>query len=157
MDVASLVYDLKIPLAVEVALCHDLFEKSNCTPEELMKYLEKDAGYSIKEAKKITRFSQHLTDTYTSNAYPEMNRESRKKRESNRISKKGPIVQTIKYADLIVNFVRSANYAPNFAKTFEKEFIYFLERNMKGHPKLYARCWEILEWYETFKPKEKVK
>lgn len=86
----------------EIGLCHDLFEDTSATAEELTDALI-GFGYSQLAVKHITTCVVELTDVFTKSAYPEMKKGLRKKRETARLHTISPAAQTVKYGDLIDN------------------------------------------------------
>jgi guanosine-3',5'-bis(diphosphate) 3'-pyrophosphohydrolase len=59
-----------------------------------------------------------LTDQFTKENYPELNRDERKARERERLAGSLPMVQTIKYADLISNTASIVAHDKNFARKY---------------------------------------
>lgn len=107
-------------LGEEIGLCHDLFEDTDCGDGELAMFLIHNWYYSF-EAEFIVRSVFSLTDQYTHEAYPHVNREGRKMLEIERLSTISPIAQTVKYADIIDNCSTIFEHDPNFAKVYMKE------------------------------------
>lgn len=68
-----------------------------------------------------------LTDMYTKENYPDMNRELRKKNEAARYATESIEVQTIKLCDLIDNTSCIVKYDPEFAITYLREKADLLE------------------------------
>src|SRR4051812_39972813 len=64
-------------LLVEIALCHDLFEDTKCKEHELIEFLH-SIGYYSAEVRYIVYGVVALTDEFTSEEYPKMNRFKRK-------------------------------------------------------------------------------
>jgi guanosine-3',5'-bis(diphosphate) 3'-pyrophosphohydrolase len=62
-----------------------------------------------------------LTDVYTSEAHPKLNRQERKTLERARIGQQSYRVKTIKLADLIDNSDTIVKYDPGFAKVYLHE------------------------------------
>ena len=62
-----------------------------------------------------------LTDQFTKENYPELNRAERKARERDRLAGTLPMVQTIKYADLISNTASIVAHDKNFARKYLDE------------------------------------
>ena len=124
------------PNCIEVALCHDLFEDTNCTFEDL--FIEMiTIGYDNSYAYEVCNDVQALTDVYTRKACPNMNRHERKTSEADRLSKASYRAITVKFADLIHNTESIMVHEPSFAKTYLKEKEYFLTRvDGKGNKKL---------------------
>lgn len=110
--------------SIVVALCHDLYEDTNCTPYDLIMFLQ-EVGYTINQAIKMSDGVCYLTDEFTKEAYPKLNRKERKQLEAYRLSKIPKWCQTIKYADLINNTCSIIKHDKDFAKVYllEKEEI----------------------------------
>ena len=128
----------------EIALCHDLLEDTNTTDGELNAMLTK-IGYS--EAQRIMIISGviDLTDVYTHEDYPDINREQRKKKECERLSRIDPVSQTVKYADLIDNTETIVQYDLKFAKIYLQEKESFLKSMTEGDKELYRKAWHVLK------------
>ena len=76
----------------------------------------------------ITDLVIQLTDEYTSEKYPRMNRAARKKAEADRLSLISDEAKTIKLADLYDNTKSIVAHDPKFAKTYLRE----KEQMLKG-------------------------
>ena len=107
-------------LTVEIALCHDLFEDTNISRSDLYKNLVL-IGYDAREAYNICDGVQDLTDKYTVEEYPYLNRKKRKINEAIRLGSIKPSSQTVKCADLISNCMSIVNEDQNFANTYVLE------------------------------------
>ena len=107
-------------LAIEVALCHDLLEDTPCTDFGLMTEL-KEIGFTLSEAYQITKSVLELTDVYTSERFPKMNRKTRKEREAIRLGSISDISQNVKFSDLIDNTSSIVKHDKGFAKIYLKE------------------------------------
>ncbi len=78
----------------------------------------------------ISRMVDDLTDVYTSEKFPKINRKLRKKLECYRILKISGNAKSIKLADLIDNTKSILEYDTKFAKTYleeKEELLYVLE------------------------------
>jgi guanosine-3',5'-bis(diphosphate) 3'-pyrophosphohydrolase len=129
----------KTPCAIEIALCHDLLEDTKCTPSQLSNFLAHNE-YSISEAINITSGTIELTDKYTKETHPELNRRERKKAEAIRMGKISSLAQTVKYADLIHNTQSIIKYDKNFAKTYLNEKKELLNEMRNGNIDLLILC-----------------
>ncbi len=142
IDVASLVAS-QLPenneLGIEIALCHDLFEDTECSYLQLMWHLTKD-GYKYEEASDIVIAVAELTDVYTAGKFPDLNRQERKSREAHRLAGVSSIAQTVKYADLIDNTKSIVKHDPKFAVVYLAEKEMMLEKMTDGNPCLRAKC-----------------
>lgn len=129
---------------IEIALCHDLFEDTDCTFNELYKKLT-DIGYDRKTSYDICSCVNELTDVFTSEEYPYLNRGKRKENEANRLGKISRISQTVKYADLIDNTSSITEHDKDFAKVYLKEKEAILKVMNQGNQILYTICRKVLE------------
>lgn len=125
----------------EIALCHDLFEdtklKDNHT--ELTEFLL-SIGYSMPMAVMITKGTEQLTDLYTKEAYPDMNRDARKRAEAQRYKHVHADVKSIKLADIIDNTITIVAWDPAFSRVYLPEMVRKLENLTKGHIRLYIEA-----------------
>lgn len=124
---------------VEVALCHDLIEDTDCTDHQLQTELKR-IGYSEKEAEEITRAVVELTDVYIKKDYPDLNRRTRKKKEAERLGKTGYLAQSVKYADLIDNVSSIVDDDPDFGRVFVREAVDILNKMRAGNIHLLIKC-----------------
>lgn len=129
------------PIMIAAALCHDVLEDTECDMLTLSKSLQ-GAGWSSAESWDIAHLVEELTDEYTSERYPNLNREWRKNKEASRLAEVSPEAQTIKYADLIDNTGSITEYDPAFARTYLEEKALYLWRMTKGSPVLYKKAGE---------------
>ena len=111
---------VKHGFAVEVALCHDLLEDTECSSAELFQFFV-NIGYTENQALSIGARVEELTDMFTKENCPELNREERKKAEANRLGLISSVAQSVKYADLIDNTSTIVMYDHGFAKVYLKE------------------------------------
>lgn len=129
---------------VAVAICHDLYEDTNCPEKDLLDALS-IAGYSRMEGKLINRLIWELTDEYIKAKYPELNRRERKKREAQRLWAVSPQAQTVKYADMIDNVGDLAQNDPGFGKRYLSEMKDILNKMDAGVANLYKQALEAAE------------
>lgn len=85
-----------------------------------------DCGVKIWEIEKdfgiiIARYVEQLTDVYTKEAYPHLNRKERKRLEAERLGTISAPAKTIKLADIIDNTESIVYYDKNFAKVYLDE------------------------------------
>lgn len=146
-DVAEIISHYpNVEMGIEIALCHDLIEDTKCTSKILDEFLLAN-GYTVwRERMIIIRDVSHLTDEYTHEAYPELNRERRKNLEAKRLSHIPANAQSVKYADIIDNTSSIVKYDPGFAKVYLSEIGKKIYQMNKGEKELYAKC---LECYES--------
>jgi guanosine-3',5'-bis(diphosphate) 3'-pyrophosphohydrolase len=123
----------------EIALCHDLIEDTACSLADLSEKLI-SLGYGVKDDAEILAGVDDLTDKYTHERYPELNRAQRKKLEGLRIIASRPAAQTVKYADIIDNITSVVEHDPGFARVYAREIDGYLWQINKGNSALYAEC-----------------
>lgn len=127
---------------IEIALCHDLIEDTECSLADLSSKLM-SLGYNVEEDVEILAGVDDLTDKYTHERYPDLNRAQRKKLESMRIVGSRPIAQTVKYADIIDNITSVAEHDRGFARVYAREIDSYLWKIDKGNRELYAECCRV--------------
>lgn len=132
------------PLGIERALCHDLFEDTNCT-DSLLRELLLLAGYSLFEAHEIYAGIIELTDYFTPERFPHLNRAQRKTKESERLGTISYLSQSVKYADLVNNTESIVKYDPHFAKKYLQEKIAILDKMRNGNINLLIDCCHVLK------------
>lgn len=132
--------------AVEAALCHDLLEDTDCTRDELYnKMLE--IGYKESFVIDTCLCVVELTDVFTHESYPNLNRSKRKQLEAERLGQISFVSQSIKYADLIDNTKSITGHDKDFAKVYLKEKQTILELMNKGNTVLYDLCKNQVNYY----------
>lgn len=124
---------------VEVALCHDLLEDTDCTKNELVEEL-KSIGYNPWDAVSIVSCVMELTDVYTHENFPAINRKQRKRLEGNLLALSSTISQTVKYADILSNTPSITEHDPKFAKVYLSEIDELLSKMDKGDEVMYEAC-----------------
>lgn len=129
--------------AIEIALGHDLLEDTNCTESKLESQLL-SLGYDLLNTDFIVQGIIDLTDVYTPEDFPDLNRANRKAFEAERLSSINPLSQSIKYADLIHNSQSIAKYDPGFAKIYFKEKRMILSGMRDGNQELLKYCEKII-------------
>tara|TARA_R110002167_G_scaffold24774_1_gene86643 strand:- start:4496 stop:5041 length:546 start_codon:yes stop_codon:yes gene_type:complete len=129
--------------AVEIALCHDLFEDTETDFTQLYNELKR-IGYDPPKSYKICTVVKELSDKYTKEDFPFLNRAKRKELEAVRLGKISEIGQSVKYADLIDNSESILKHDPRFAKTYIKEKKRILELMNEGNPELLSKCINIV-------------
>jgi len=112
------------------ALLHDVLEDTPVTEKELLDFLS--TVMDTERAKAALTLVVELTDVYTKESYPQLNRKQRKEKELNRIQNTSADAQTIKYADILDNCNEIAVSDPNFAPRFLKECLAILKAADKG-------------------------
>lgn len=127
------------PEGIEIALCHDLIEDTECTNDELFDFLM-SLGYGHERSCFIDDGVRALTDHYTKEAYPSHNRKMRKRAEATRLGGIKPIYQSVKYADLIDNTSSIVEHDQSFAKVYLSEKIEILDFMRRGNIRLLIEC-----------------
>jgi hypothetical protein len=112
-------------LLIEVILGHDLFEDTAMDSQEL--YMELiNLQYSLNDASFIVTGINLLSDLYTRESYPYMNRATRKKYEAERLSKIPTRYLIAKLCDSIENCIDIKENDPKFYTTYKDEKLAFL-------------------------------
>ncbi len=124
------------------ALLHDVLEDTPVNEEELHTYLK--SLMDAQTARKTLELVIDLTDVYTKDNYPELNRRERKNREVERMSRTAPGAQTVKYADIIDNSIEIVQHDRSFAGVFLHECRRVLQVMPSGNPELYTRAKETV-------------
>lgn len=132
---------------VEIALCHDLFEDTDCTYNDLFHTLIK-IGYKIDDSFKICNSVTELTDFYTKSNFPYLNRKNRHLLESYRLKGCTDISLSVKYCDIIDNTLNITLLDRGFAKKYVFEKMFILEINKNINNKYYQRCLAVLDCCE---------
>jgi (p)ppGpp synthase/HD superfamily hydrolase len=140
---------IKIPedsFLIEIALLHDVLEDQydKCGEMEMIGML-KVCGYSYFDAMFITRAVIELTDVYTTERCPNINRANRKALEAERLGEVSFEAATVKYADLIHNTQDICDHDEGFAKVYLKEKEIILNLMRQGNYNLYFECVRVLE------------
>lgn len=96
---------------IAAAHLHDTLEDTETTFDELENFFGRDVASLVEE----------LTDFYTKETFPNMNRAARKLRETMRLGNISDRAKTIKVADLIDNTASIVEHDPKFAKVYLQE------------------------------------
>lgn len=112
------------------ALLHDVLEDTPITKAELFDFLLKIMDIDV--AERTIKLVEELTDIYTKQNFPSLNRKTRKLREAERLSAVSADAQTIKYADIIDNSDVITN-DPDFARVYVREAAQMLEGMHRGN------------------------
>jgi len=131
------------PGLIEIALCHDLFEDTQCNENDLRCVL-RELGYNLDERDYIVYGVWSLTDEFTSKIYTKDNRATRKQWEANRLSKIYSDYQSVKYADLIHNTESIVQFDKGFAKKYLAEKRDMLDVMRNGNLDLLMDCYGTL-------------
>jgi guanosine-3',5'-bis(diphosphate) 3'-pyrophosphohydrolase len=125
------------PALLAAALLHDVLEDTPVTEFEIRSFLTPHLPED--EITRALRYVVELTDVYIKKKFPRMNRQIRKEKEADRLSKVSGEAQTIKYADIMDNSVNIVLHDKAFGVRYIKESQMFLDVMRKGHPVLYER------------------
>jgi guanosine-3',5'-bis(diphosphate) 3'-pyrophosphohydrolase len=129
------------------ALGHDCLEDVwPINPKYSFEVINKEFG------NQVACLIYELTDRYTSNAFPGMNRKIRKLHERARMKTMSDEAKTIKLADLIDNTKDIVKHDPNFAKVYMAEKISIMtEECLKGgNHTLHIACLiQVLSYTDT--------
>jgi len=136
------VYTDKIQIRA-AALLHDVLEDTSVTEERLLSFLETLMENEV--AMQTLELVVELTDVYTKEAYPHLNRKQRKEKETLRIEQTSADSQTIKYADILDNCREIAASDPNFAPQFLKECMTILKVATKGDKELHEKVYKEVQ------------
>ena len=128
---------------VYAAVLHDVLEDTNTTKEELFNHLRQIIGSG--KAIEVVKLVQELTDVFTKDEYPNINRKGRKEMEAMRLGSISPKAQTIKYADLLDNGQDIMKNDPKFGRVYLKEKEQILKHMNRGNQELYKKCLSSLE------------
>ncbi len=136
------------PVLPATALCHDLFEDTDCS-EDLLREKLMLIGYDQVAIDRIIRYTWELTDRYTKDVHAHLTRRQRKKLEAQRLVHIKSCSATVKCADVLDNAPSIAEHDPSFAKVYVEEVMDFLPAMEKGNGQLFAKaigtCQEILD------------
>ena len=121
----------------EIGLCHDLIEDTNWTTKQLWEYLF-SIGYDPAEVEPICKAVHHLTEVYSSDNYPWLNREQRKRLEADRLfAIEDRDTVTVKYCDLLDNVGAAKNLTADFRKRYLEEKAHVIDGLDQGNHELY--------------------
>jgi (p)ppGpp synthase/HD superfamily hydrolase len=105
------------PNMIAAALLHDVLEDTDATVDEIESITNREVAMLVIE----------LTDQYTSEFYPELNRKVRKRLEAERLATVSPEAKAIKHADMADNTATIVQHDPGFAKVYLREKAELLE------------------------------
>ena len=128
---------------IYAAILHDVLEDTPTTESELL--TEMMAIVEPGMAMNVIRLVNELTDIFTHESYPDLNRAGRKEMEAIRMGRISPRAQTIKYADLLDNGKDILLNDPKFAKVYLKEKEVILRYMNRGNKTLYQRCLDFIK------------
>lgn len=127
----------------EIGLCHDLLEDTACTVIELQKALLR-FGYSTSDTNHIVSCVIELTDVFTHEKFPDLNRKERKLAESSRLHSISKEAQTVKYFDLMHNTESITKHDQSFAKVYMAEKRDILIGMNKGKRSVYNQVCKMI-------------
>lgn len=134
--VASLVKSVPhTPTMVCTAYLHDVLKHTSVSPKTIKKNFGKEVALLVDE----------LTDEFTKEAYPHLNRRWRKKKEAERMAEINWGAQTIKLADILDNLPGIVEHDLKFAKTYVREVEVLLENLQDGDASLRQRVIEEIQ------------
>lgn len=132
-----------IPLGYEAGLCHDLFEETEATKNELHLALI-GLGYAEQEADLIVNCTIELTDVFTKKNYPGLKKKIRKKMEAERLATISPVSQTVKYGDLIYNAGWVMKYDLSHAEKYLRKKQKLLASMTRGERNLHQKAVKMI-------------
>ena len=124
------------------AILHDVLEDTDISSKQLEDFLM--TVMKENNAKHTLSLVIELTDTYTKDRYPRLNRRRRKIKEADRIAKISAEAQSVKYADIIDNAKGMAGQDADFAPVFLRECKLLLEKMKKGNKELREKAIELI-------------
>jgi len=126
IEVAKMVEDRKGDKnMVLAALLHDVLEDTVVTHENLRSFLHRIL--LIKDAEDVLSLVVELTDVFTTEDFPTLNRKHRKQFEAERLSISSDRAKSIKRSDIAHNSESILEHDPKFAKVFLSEKKILLE------------------------------
>lgn len=128
---------------VYAAILHDVLEDTPTSGTELLNYLMEITD-EPELSMRTFRLVGELTDVYTTESYPDVNRKGRKELEAMRLGTISSRAQTIKYADLLDNGMDIMSNDPKFGEVYVKEKEQILKYMDRGNQELYNKCLEVL-------------
>lgn len=141
-NVAKIAKEYNLSFGVEIGLCHDLLEDTEINEPDFVKALI-SLGYSKEDSFFILYCVSSLSNKYTAESSG-LSRKDRKKLESLRLCSTIPLVQSIKYCDIIDNLLDLADYDKKFSRVYFLEKKNLLKIMNKGHKDLLSRCEKII-------------
>ncbi len=128
---------------VYAAVLHDVLEDTPIRELELLDRLLDILN--TEDSIIVLKLVKELTDVYTKDNYPDVNRKGRKEMEAIRMGRISPKAQTIKYADLLDNGQDIMKNDPKFGRVYLKEKELILKYMNKGNQELYKKCVKNLD------------
>jgi (p)ppGpp synthase/HD superfamily hydrolase len=125
------------------ALLHDVLEDTKVTSGNLKEFLLSIMDRD--EAERSIALVIELTDVFVKSKYPKLNRDTRKRKEAQRIARTSSDAQTIKYADIIDNCTEIAGVDDDFVPRFLSECRMLLGYIKSGNSALYKQAVEVVD------------
>lgn len=125
------------------ALLHDVLEDTMVSAGQIEAALSD--VMAAEQVDKVLRLVVELTDVYTHDNYPRMNRRARKEKEAARLATVSADAQTIKYADIIDNVKDIVSQDFEFAKIYIREATRILTVMTNGDATLRHRALCLVE------------
>lgn len=136
-------------------LLHDVLEDTPVSEQGVREFLLQH--FAKDRADRVIGLVVELTDIYTHERFPVLNRRMRKKREVDRLAHVSADAQLIKYADIIDNATNIFIHDPDFANVYLQEGKALLLKMNKGNAVLYARAVKtVSDCLELFESKEAI-
>lgn len=110
---------------IAAALLHDVIEDTHVSIEGLRVFLFEIVP---SHAGKILSIVMELTDVYTKENFPELNRKKRKQLEAERLGRVSQDAKKVKLCDIAHNTHSIAAHDPKFFKVYHEEVIFLLEK-----------------------------
>ena len=134
-------YGYPLPV-LAAAILHDVLEDTGVTQQQIREFLlsmmnETDTNH-------IISLVTELTDVYTKDKYPRLNRQQRKAKEAERLEKISADAQTIKYGDIIDNATDVVGHGADFAPVLLKEYDTLLIKMKNGNEELRQKAMEVV-------------
>lgn len=126
---------------------HDIYEDvlTHLSPDEFKKELTGNFVDLFPQLDEINNVIIELSNVFTSEKYPNLNRAAREKLERERLANVSPTAQTVKLADVLCNSKDIAVQDPKFAKVYLKEKAALVPLLTKGNRILFDRAMEFLK------------
>lgn len=126
----------------EIGLFHDILEDTKCTTKDLYFHLGK--YYPASDARLICDHVEDLTDVFSTEAFPYLNRSIRKQCEALRLHTIDRTSQIIKCCDLIDNTQSIVEHDPGFAVKYIAEKREILKGFTKIDGAIKSQVWNCL-------------
>lgn len=127
----------------EIGLCHDLLEDTKCGEDDLY-YALMGANYTFDSNHQIRNGVRDLTDVFTAEAFPYLNRAIRKQCEALRLHTISRTSQIIKCCDLIDNTRSIVEHDEVFARKYLSEKREILKGFTKIDGPIKTQVWNCL-------------